>query len=287
MREKFVPDIDLESLTLSGMREDLANDGWEYSVSEYGVPKFSRTYARINSVLEGEDWRELVVQLPQVLHEVAPELGALSVGMEGEITGVTISFLQDENDETGVKKVFIANQFFKSVGFEEIDEDAFANWLAMKDKLEEPNVGTKEFFETNPRSARIRELSLSLIDEYAAVVGDQGIEGDAIDRLIGFNHELAEMGVEPGMQTGRPKIDYLSDPVITAEWAAGQIRSLIASGEGLSGGALALIQEHDLFSGDLPVAIISSDAPDIVKRMSILLLTLESLRENLGPDDQF
>lgn len=83
---------------------------------------------------------------------------------------------------------------------------------------------TKDFFLTNPRSAQLRGICLSIVHNLDALIHDpEVVQSDAYAQLEALNGQLIELGVRLYMQEGLPQEIYSQNPVIYAEWFAGQI----------------------------------------------------------------
>jgi len=82
---------------------------------------------------------------------------------------------------------------------------------------------TRKQFNSNPRSKEIRDISLGIIKNVDALLHkpdvDQLQASASIEALSG---QLIGLGITPNMQCGKPE-DAYHDPVVMAEYVAGQI----------------------------------------------------------------
>lgn len=88
---------------------------------------------------------------------------------------------------------------------------------------------TREFWASEPRSSKLREVNLAIANRVLDLLHDPEVMRDS-DRqhrlyteLEALNGELIELGVTPDMQVDLPVETYGTDPVIAAEWIAGQL----------------------------------------------------------------
>lgn len=281
--------FDPTNLTLEQMQGELLGRGWEHSVNEYDVSTIERSYARVNPALEGRNWREAIADFPAVLDTAAPYLPhGPGISTAGKETEVMVGLLADIDDVNDVTKVYILDMHLRERGFEEVDEKMLADWLVMKSEPDSPRIGSKEYYEQNPRSAELREIGLELIKQYARVITEEGMEGEAMERLLELNEKLAQLAIEPNMHTGAPAIEFV-DPVKRAEWVTGVVRNALLEGWGFSGKARAVLEEHDISAGVggdrkiIDMQSPSSEAPSIAS----LLAGLASLSEHLDSDAEY
>jgi len=83
---------------------------------------------------------------------------------------------------------------------------------------------TKEFFESDSRSWQLRDLCLELantLSQYLA--GAVQLEPVILD----LAQRLEALNVTPGMNLGRTQEEYAKDPVLFAEYIAGQCLNLL------------------------------------------------------------
>jgi len=267
-------------LSVEAMQQALLDSGWEHSVDE-SVGMFTKKYAQINPLVAGEAWRGFIGSVPKVLQERAPLLeGGFAIQTSHGNTDLEISLFGKLGRRGDVTKVYVLDAYLRESGFEEIDPETFDEWNELKVDAGEPQPGTKEHYEQDPRAAKIRLLAIHTLNCYVRDILSQGDDEEALGELLEANRQLTELGVEPGMRTGEPRKNYM-DPVVRAEWVAGAIRESLARGYGLSGNARALIAEHNI-SPDDEVIMVSSKSP--AARDMLLLSSLEQLAYHLDPD---
>lgn len=275
-------EFDSTNLTTEQMREELFGRSWEYAVSAHGISAFSRTYQRVNLALEGDDWRETVEDFPYVLQDVAPELPmGRRVWVSGNETEVAVRLRADADDANDVTRVYALDWYLRDCGFEEIDEAVLADWSVLKGEPGSPRIGSKAHYEQHPRSAELRTIGIELIASYTSVVRDEGMEGEAMARLLALNRRLAQLAIEPGMHVGAPMVEFV-DSVKRAEFVAGSLRSILLEGWGFAGNAGAVLAEHDMLAGEggeLRMIDMRSSSP--APSAARLLMTLGSLAEML------
>ncbi len=91
---------------------------------------------------------------------------------------------------------------------------------------------TKEFFLSDPKSAKIRETSLVIIQKIAELLHDPELADNPTEKAVAYStiqnltHELTELGITPNMHVGIEGTEIKSDPVIAAEYIAGQLLKL-------------------------------------------------------------
>lgn len=274
--------LDPTALTLEQMQEELLGRGWEHSISEYEVSTIERSYARVNPALDGHNWREAIADFPAVLDAAAPYLPrGLAISTAGKETEVTVGLLADIDDVNDVTKVYILDSHLRERGFEEVDERMLADWLAMKGEPGSARLGSKEYYEQNPRSAELREIGVELIEHYTRVIAEEGMEGEAMERLLELNQRLAQLAIELNMHTGAPAVEFV-DPVKRVEWVTGVLRNALLEGWGFSGRARAVLEEHNILAssgGDIKV--IDMKSPSEAPGTASLLMGLASLSEHL------
>lgn len=93
----------------------------------------------------------------------------------------------------------------------------------------EPWKPTREFWASDIRSATLREINLAITNRVLDLLHDPEVMQDT-DRqhelyteLEALNGELIELGITPDIQIDLPVEVYYQDPVIAAEWIAGQL----------------------------------------------------------------
>lgn len=91
------------------------------------------------------------------------------------------------------------------------------------------------FFLSDPRSAELREVCIGIVECTTSLSEDPAIASDIPSQqqlyaeLEHLGGRLIGMGIEDDMNTGLPEEAYRADPVITAEWIAGQLLSCTGS----------------------------------------------------------
>jgi hypothetical protein len=121
----------------------------------------------------------------------------------------------------------------------------------MSNPGESPLWPTREFYETDPRAAILRNATLEAATALGGVlsVGRDEYVGPLLDE----NSRLVSLGVEPGMHSFEPedpdadiKAHKLkTDPVTAAEYAAGFTREAIEYLGLGDGGVDRVFEEHD------------------------------------------
>jgi hypothetical protein len=92
---------------------------------------------------------------------------------------------------------------------------------------------TPEFFESNARADDIRTACIPILQKVHSLLYDPQIESDKDGRrrlyaqLEQNEGKLLEMGIEPGMATGKDLQEYQKSPLVTAQYLAGQLLDLI------------------------------------------------------------
>lgn len=94
---------------------------------------------------------------------------------------------------------------------------------------------TAEFYQSNPRAAEIRRACVPILRNLHRLLYDPEIENDSEARArleseieVG-NGALIELGIRPNMKTGKAARAYQSNPLLAAQYFAGQLLSLIGS----------------------------------------------------------
>ena len=94
---------------------------------------------------------------------------------------------------------------------------------------------TIEQFESNPRSAVIRRTCLELVGEIEQLSNDDpsDVTQAHLANIESYRSALVEMGIVLNMYAGKARLapDAYSDPVVMAEYVAGQILSATANGQ--------------------------------------------------------
>jgi hypothetical protein len=92
---------------------------------------------------------------------------------------------------------------------------------------------TPEFFESNARADDIRTACIPVLQKVHKLLYDPQIESDRNERrrlyaqLEQDDGKLLEMGIRPGMATGKDLQEYQKNPLVTAQYLAGQLLDLI------------------------------------------------------------
>jgi hypothetical protein len=106
-----------------------------------------------------------------------------------------------------------------------------------------PNPAIRDLLLTNARSAVLREVSLGIITRVDAllhdsdIVHDQNKQVQLYAELEAQGGRLVELGIESNMHVGTPHHVFLSQPVLMAEYIAGQCCKLAGS---------PVVAEHDI-----------------------------------------
>lgn len=93
----------------------------------------------------------------------------------------------------------------------------------------QPWEPTREFWFSDIRSGALREINLAIANHVLDLLHDPEVMQDTerqhelYTKLEYLNGLLIEMGISPDMQTDFPVEVYYKDPVIAAEWIAGQL----------------------------------------------------------------
>lgn len=104
----------------------------------------------------------------------------------------------------------------------------------MTERYEAPKVGSKEYYDQDPRSSILRRISLEMTAHYRRVVLSEGITGPAMARLLELNQELAILGIaSERMHEDTWQHDF-TDPVVRAERFTSFLRYDLQAGYGLS-----------------------------------------------------
>lgn len=82
-----------------------------------------------------------------------------------------------------------------------------------------PGIGTKAYYEEQPRSSTLRHIGIQMIAHYGYVVCVEGTGGSSMARLLELNAELVALGVKPEMCETSRVTDHV-DPIERAEWIA-------------------------------------------------------------------
>jgi hypothetical protein len=276
-------------LSVEEMQTRLTETGWTFRPAQMQPPetggpplpgKLERHYPRINDALDGYNWRQAISEYPAAMAEAMPdERRGFAVGTEADELEVTVSLFADPSERWDFEKVYVMDAHLRARGFEDIDPVRRDEWLQLKDATEQ-GLGTKEYYERDPRAAELRELSLQAIDDYAAVALREGMDGSAMGRLLDANRRLAELDVSADTHVGARPVELI-EPAKRAEWIAGQVRSALQAGYGFSGDAEQVIRDNSTQTGDFGLSVTSQ--PEALQAM-YLLDGLLMLREKLGVD---
>ena len=126
----------------------------------------------------------------------------------------------------------------------------------------QPWQPTKEFYLSNPRSAQLREIGVAIVRKLDALLHDpevaqnQDRQSQLYAELEIHGGQLIEMGIEPHMHVGKPQEAFQADPVVMAEYVAGQLYETTGHQVVSEAAAMPIIQEmSEAQSG--PVHVIS------------------------------
>ena len=121
---------------------------------------------------------------------------------------------------------------------------------------------TKEFYFSNPRSAQIREVSVAIVRKLDTLLHDpevarsQDRQSQLYAELEMHGGQLIELGIGPNMHVGKPQEAFQADPVVMAEYVAGQLYETTGHQVVSETAAMPIIQEmSEAQSG--PVHVIS------------------------------
>lgn len=163
--------------------------------------------------------------------------------------------------------------------------------------INQNNEPNKEFFESTPRSALIRNLCIEAIRAARGLIDTDGEDVDAADELIEANRQLAEIGITPNMHTitdsdpekaERKRTQLKTDPIIASEWLAGQMRNLIIETNAFSNatGLSAKISEHDELVGEIPgVALLKEGQASILRDIGMVGMLSSMIDFDAGPSE--
>lgn len=112
----------------------------------------------------------------------------------------------------------------------------------------------RDFYLSNPRSTELRGVSLAVIKclysllHVPEIIQDVEKQREIYAELEAHNSRLIELGITPDMQVELDPEVYRQNPVIMAEWVAGQLipftgRRIVSEAE-----VLPMIQEFSEFS---------------------------------------
>jgi hypothetical protein len=158
-------------------------------------------------------------------------------------------------------------------------------------------VPNKKFFESDPRAALVRNITLEALNAARGVFNSGGQDRLAQDELIEANSRLTEIGITPNMHTidrsdpstvARQKAELMANPVQASEWLAGQVRDLVIQTGALStaGGLEAKLSEHDELSGEVPgAALLRGDRLSIARDIGMVGILSSMVDYDAGPSD--
>ena len=273
--------LDPSCLPLSQLQEGVFGNGWEHQVDGAGF--FIREYARVNDLLAGNEWREAVRSFPAYLDKrtlnVSRGLGVLA---ENTDTEVTIIMVGKKDSFDSLTKAYILNEHLRLSGFEDIEEGPLADWMELKEIDSTFPLGSKSFYEQDPRAAEIRAVTLAAADAYRRAVLGGGVESSAMAEVLDLNRRLAELAIEPDMKSHAGRLAY-GDPVTRAEYFAGYLRAGLFLGTGLVSGARSLLEEHDRLAGEGPggIGMIGPEAPRSARETAFALNALAFVAKGL------
>jgi len=236
---------DFREFSETELQDRLFQRGW-VTAEVNDIPRFQRSYARVNALLAGVAWNETIAATPSYLQEQAPYLSrGFAIHADATETEVDVEIFGYADDKVELIKVNLADKHFYKSGFEDIEPEAFNEWLLFKGNPGDPATNSKEYYEQNERSAELRILCLELIKYYEIVIATGGRDDGALGSLMDMNSRLSELAVVPRMHTGAKRVEFI-DPIKRVEWLAGQLRDILHHGHGLQGNARAIIEEHNL-----------------------------------------
>jgi hypothetical protein len=279
-----VPAHRLEEATLESMQTALFEAGWAHSRSgALGVAEFSREYPRVNELLVGEEWREMIAVLPSVIRAKAPWVPrGLALGTSTSETEVGIAVMGDLDNKEVVTQAYVVDGRLRECGFEVVESQSVADWLVLKGAPGAPQPATAAFYEQSPRAFAIRAVCIPLIDNYIQVVADEGSGGETMAAVVELNRQLAELGIEPDMHKDARPVAF-ADPIKRAERVAGLLRATLRDGRGFSRSARAILQEHSMAEG-ADVYLDVNKNPTAAS-LAYLLMRLTGMLQQLGAVD--
>lgn len=279
---------DLQRMSLEVMQASLLAAGWTHPGAghpEQGFGGFYREYPRVNTLLQGTEYVRHIFELSGVIARRAPWLTTgLGIGRWGTETEAGVEVSGRFHEIQDATQAMVADRYLREVGFETIEDDRLQDWLVMKGEPGQPRPGTAAFFEQSERAVAIRALTIPFIRDYKAVVLGDGMHDESVRRLLDTNQALTALGVEYRMHEDARPVAFM-DPIVRAERVAALVRTTLMDGVGLSGGARARLQEHDLIGGEAPVIALDLDADPEVVLQGVLLQRLDGMLEQLGASD--
>lgn len=101
--------------------------------------------------------------------------------------------------------------------------------MTVENRQGQPWQPTKEFYLSNPRSAQLREVGVAIVRKLDVLLHDpevaqnQDRQSQLYAELEMHGGQLIELGIVPHMHVGKPQEAFQSDPVVMAEYVAGQL----------------------------------------------------------------
>jgi hypothetical protein len=130
---------------------------------------------------------------------------------------------------------------------------------------------TKEYLEQAPRAALLRNLCILAIDAAEAKLTGEYDDGSVVGAILDINARLFALGIESDMHViedddlakEQKRLAFMLDPVLAAEYAAGQVRRVIEGVMVAKSVSLADLGEHDELQGEglLPLIQVQSASP--------------------------
>lgn len=155
----------------------------------------------------------------------------------------------------------------------------------------------KKFFESEPRSALIRNSCLGALQAAQKMIDSDGQDKLAEAELMEANRHLTELGIKPGMHvitatdpetTTKERMKIKTDPLIAVEYLAGQLRNLIIDTGvmGSTDGLAAQLSEHDELVGEIPgLAIIRGGRLSVACDIGIVGMLSSMIDYDAGPSE--
>jgi hypothetical protein len=132
-----------------------------------------------------------------------------------------------------------------------------------------------EFYKSNQRSARLREVSLGIVKRSEKLLHDPEVEADPSQRstlyaeLEMLGGTLIEMGIKPKMNMGLPLETYQADPVIATEYLASQLLPVTGKHFASEGEVAPIVQELNESDSEVAGIIDAKLAPQKFREFMI------------------
>lgn len=120
----------------------------------------------------------------------------------------------------------------------------------------------KDFYLSNPRSREIRGACLLALQGLERLMNDPEVAKDSAKKSELYaqievqNGKLIELGIRPEMHVGKPEEDFKANPVMTAEYLAGQLFDLMGIQIPSETEIVPIIQEHNELQEEKSIALV-------------------------------